>query len=155
MDGEKFRQMGLSPPPLNQSFWLRRCCMQHDTGWCSVLNRGVCHVIHDWRRQQVAKKYQTKLSQWQPVVITSPPKWFGKSLVATLTAENNYATKSSLFTIGCPTLTPKTASSPSMISTPSITPIPRLTLLTTTNGIQIQSAVFPQFAHRQTDRQMG
>ena len=38
--------------------------------------------------------------------------------------------------------------------TPSNTPIPRPTPLTTPNGIQIQSAVFPQFTHRgQTDRQ--
>jgi len=72
--------------------------------------------------------------------------------------ENNYATKSPSVTMGCPTFTPKTAHFYSMISTPSYTPIPRLTPLTTPNGIQIQSAICPQYTlqtdtHRQTDRQ--
>jgi len=42
------------------------------------------------------------------------------------------------------------------ISTPSNTPIPWPTALTTPNGIRIQSVVFPQFIHqtdRPTDRQ--
>jgi len=76
-----------------------------------------------------------------------------------LTAENNYAMKSLLVTKGCPTFTPKTAPSPSMIDLqPSNTHFPWPTLLTIRNGIQIQSAVFPQFTHqtkRQTDELGG
>ena len=72
---------------------------------------------------------------------------------------HNYATKSFLVTMGLPKFTPpqkKIASSLWAISTLSHTPIHRPTALTTPNGIQIQSAVFPQFTHRtdtQTDRQ--
>jgi len=47
--------------------------------------------------------------------------------------------------------TPKTSPSHCQMWTPSNTPIPQPTQLTTPNGIQIQLAVFPQFAHR-TDR---
>jgi len=55
---------------------------------------------------------------------------------------------------GMPHIYPKTAPSPSTICTPSNTPIPRPTPLTTSNGIQIQSAVFPKYTFgTDTDRQ--
>ena len=47
--------------------------------------------------------------------------------------------------MGRPTFTPKTAPFPSTISTACNTPFPRPTLLTTPNGIQIQSAVLTQY----------
>jgi len=52
---------------------------------------------------------------------------------------------------GTPCIHPQNCPFPRLISTPSNTPIPRPTQLTTPNGIQIQSAVFLQFTH-QTDR---
>jgi len=60
----------------------------------------------------------------------------------------NTATESPLVTMGCPTFTRKT--------NPSDTPIHRPTPFTTPNGIQIQSAVLPQYTpseeiDRQTD----
>ena len=59
-----------------------------------------------------------------------------------------------LVTMGRPQFTPKTASFPSMITTPSNTLIPRPTLLTIPNGIRIHSAVLPQYTFRtDTDRQ--
>jgi len=65
--------------------------------------------------------------------------------------------KSPMVTMGHLKFTPKTATSPSMITTPSYTPIPRLTSLTIPNGIRIQLAVLPQYTfrtdrHRHTDR---
>ena len=56
-----------------------------------------------------------------------------------------------LVTMVRPTFNSKTAPSSSTISTPSNTPILRPTQLSTPNGIQIQSAVVPQFTV-QTDR---
>jgi len=53
---------------------------------------------------------------------------------------------------GTPKFTPKTAPSLRRSPPPSNTPIPRLTQLTTPNGIRIQSAVLPQYTLR-TDRQ--
>jgi len=52
--------------------------------------------------------------------------------------------------MGCPTFTPKTAP---FLRLKSNTVIPRLTPLTTPNGIRIQSAVSPQYTF--ADRQMG
>ena len=72
------------------------------------------------------------------------PMQFGKSRVATLTAENNYATKS-------PHLPPKLPLPFRRSPPPSNTPISRPTPLTTPNGIQIQSAILPQYTFR-TDR---
>ena len=68
----------------------------------------------------------------------------GRAVSPPLTAENNYATKSPLVTMGCLTFTP-TLPLPSTIFTPSNTPIPRPTPLTTPKGIQIQSAILPQY----------
>jgi len=56
---------------------------------------------------------------------------------------------------GMPHIYPKTDPSSSTISTPSDTPIPRPTALTTPNGIQIQSAIFHNSPTGQTDRQAG
>jgi len=95
----------------------------------------------------------------------------GRAASPALKAENNYATNSPLVSMGCYTYTPKTTPSqalalwlngppckwsgvewttPSPSTSPpsSNTPIPRLTPLTTSNGIQIQSAIFSQFTHR-------
>jgi len=78
----------------------------------------------------------------------------GRAALQLLTAENNYATKSPLITMGCSTFTPKTASSlrrspPYLIphlSTDPTHPTP--------NSMQIQSAVLPQYTpDRHTDRQ--
>jgi len=75
-----------------------------------------------------------------------------------------YATKSPLVTMGCPKFTPKTAPSLRRSPPPCITPIPRPTPLTILNGIQIQSAILPQYTfqtewlkhtHTQTDRWAG
>jgi len=60
----------------------------------------------------------------------------GRATSAPLMAENNHTTVPIGYN-GMPTFTPKTAPSPSTISTP--------------NGIQIQSAILPQSTHR-TDR---
>jgi len=65
---------------------------------------------------------------------------------------HNYATTSPMVTMERPKFTPKTTTSPSTITTPSNTPIPRPIPLITPNGIQIQSAVLPQYTLR-TDRQ--
>ena len=80
----------------------------------------------------------------------------GRAASPPLTVENNYATKSALVTIRCLTFTHKNA--PSLRRSYHDTPFLRPTALTTPNGIQIQSAVFPQFIHRTdrpTDRQAG
>ena len=53
-----------------------------------------------------------------------------------------------------PYLPQKTAPFPSTISTSSNTPIPGLTPLTTPNGNQIQSVIFPRYTLR-THREMG
>jgi len=73
----------------------------------------------------------------------------GRAASSPLTSENKNATKSPLVTMGCPTFTPKLPLPLRRCSAPSNTPIPRPT------GIQIQSAIFPQFTHRQTDRPTG
>ena len=68
---------------------------------------------------------------------------------------HNYVTKSPLIAMGRPTITHKTAPSPSTISTASNTPIPQPTPITIPNGIQIQSAISSQYTirtHRLTDR---
>ena len=70
------------------------------------------------------------------------PKLFGKSHIV----------KSPLVTVVCPKFNPKSALSPSMITTTSSTRIPRLTALTIADGIWIHSAVFPQHT-LWTDRQ--
>ena len=54
--------------------------------------------------------------------------------------------------MGRPKFIPKSAPSPSTITTPSNTAIPRPTPLTIPNGIRIHSAVLPQYTF-QTDRQ--
>jgi len=85
----------------------------------------------------------------------SSPQMTARSFQA---LSHNYATKSPLVTMGCPTSTPKTA--PFWRSLPpSNTPISLWIALTTPIGIKIQSAVFLQFTHqtdwptdRQTDR---
>jgi len=56
--------------------------------------------------------------------------------------------KAPLVTMGRPKFTLKTAASPSTITTPSNTPITSQTLLTTPNGIRIQSAILPQYTFR-------
>jgi len=65
---------------------------------------------------------------------------------------HNYATKSPLITMEHSKFTPKTAPSPSTITTPSNTPIRHPTPLTIPNGIRIHSMVLPQYTF-QTDRQ--
>jgi len=65
---------------------------------------------------------------------------------------HNYTTKAPMVTMGRPNFTPKTAPSPSTITTPSNPPIPRPTPFTNPNDIRIQSAVLPQYTLR-TDRQ--
>ena len=57
---------------------------------------------------------------------------------------HNYATKSTLVTMGRPTFTSKTAPSPSMITTSSNTHIPTHH----PNSIWIQSAILPQYTFR-------
>jgi len=54
--------------------------------------------------------------------------------------------------MGCPTFISKLPVTFRRSPLPSNTPILQPNALTTPNGIQIQSAVFPQFTHR-TDRQ--
>ena len=79
----------------------------------------------------------------------------GRPASPPLTAENNYATKSPLVTMGCPYLPSKLPFPLRLSPPPSYTPISRSTPLTTPNGIRIQSAVLPQYTFRtQTDRQM-
>jgi len=71
---------------------------------------------------------------------------------------HNYATKSLLVLKGHPTFNLKLPISLDWSPLPSNTPIDRPTQLTTANGIQIQSALFPQLTYwtaRQTDRQMA
>jgi len=53
---------------------------------------------------------------------------------------------------GMPQIHTKTAPSPSMITTRSNKPVPRLIPLTTPNGIRIQSAIRHNTLSRQTDR---
>jgi len=67
-------------------------------------------------------------------------------------AKNNYATKSPLVAMGCPTFTPKAV--PSLRQSPpaSNTPIHQPTPLATPNGVQIQSATILPL-DRQTDRE--
>ena len=74
----------------------------------------------------------------------SAPKTIARSLDALL---HNYVTKNLLVTMGCSNSPTKTAPSPSTITTPSNTPIPRLTPLTIPNIIRIR-------LDRETDRQM-
>ena len=64
------------------------------------------------------------------------------------TFTDNYTTKSPLVTMGCPTLIPKTAACLRRSPPQFNTPILRLNPITTPNGIQIQSAIFPQFIHQ-------
>ena len=64
---------------------------------------------------------------------------------------HNYATKCQLFTFGCPTFTPKTASFLQQSPPPFSAPIPWPTPLTNPIDIQIQSVIFPQLVHW-TDR---
>jgi len=78
----------------------------------------------------------------------SPPQTPARSLYA---LTHSYATKAPLVT-GRPKFIPKTAPYSSTITTPSNTPIPWPTALTTPNGIRIHSAVLPQYTLR-TDRQ--
>jgi len=81
----------------------------------------------------------------------------GRDSSPPLTAENNYATKSPLVTVGCPTFTPITAPSlrrspPHLYTHPSTDPTHH------PNGIEIQSAVLPQYTlrtDRETDRQIA
>jgi len=68
---------------------------------------------------------------------------------------HNYATKSSLVTMGCTKFTPKIAPSLGRYPLPSNIPIPQPTPLTTLNGIQIQSSIFHSSPTGQTERQMG
>jgi len=91
--------------------------------------------------EKLNKKFQSNLGRAAP-----PP----------LIAENNYATKSSLVTVGCPTFTLILPLLLRRSPPPSNTPISRPTPLTTPNGIQVQSAVLPQYTiwtNRQTVRQ--
>ena len=79
----------------------------------------------------------------------------GRAGSQSLTAENNYATKSPTGYDWILHIYPRKLSLSLRRSLPpSNTPIPRSTPFTTPNGIQIQSAVFPQFTQR-TDRQTG
>jgi len=73
----------------------------------------------------------------------------GDMQICTLFQTDNHAsTQHSVFLqAGCPSCRPTN----SVKAPPSNTPIPQLTPLTTPNGIQIQSAISPQFTH-QTDR---
>jgi len=59
----------------------------------------------------------------------------------------NYTTKSPLVTMGHPSAPPKLPLPLRWSSLLSNTPIRQPTILTTSDGIQIQSAVFPQFTH--------
>jgi len=65
-----------------------------------------------------------------------------KAMSPPLTAENNYATKSPLVTNGCRIFIPKTATSPLTITTPSNTPLPRMTPLTTCKNTCLRSINF-------------
>jgi len=73
-----------------------------------------------------------------------------RAVSSLLIAENNYATKSPLVTLGWCTFTPKLPLPLQWSPPPSNTPNPRLIPLTTPNSNQIQSAVLPQFTPRQT-----
>jgi len=66
---------------------------------------------------------------------------------------HNYTTKSPLVTMGCPKFTPKTAPSPSTISTQSYNLIPRPTPLTTPNGIRSNQPFCNNTLSRPTDKQ--
>jgi len=85
-----------------------------------------------------------------PTPLTTPnDNWSVDSLL------HSYATKSPLVTMERLKFTPKTAPSLSTITTPSDTPIPRLTPLTIQNGIRFHSAVLSQYTFRKdrpTDR---
>ena len=73
---------------------------------------------------------------------------FGKAASPPVAEENDYATKSPLVTMGCPTFTTKTASSLRRSPPASNTPFPRPTPLTTSNGIWIQLVVLTQYTFR-------
>jgi len=94
---------------------------------------------------------QTPSNTWmpKPTPLTTPND---SSIAQSVHAlPHNYATKSPLVTMGYPKVTHKTAPSPFMITAPSNTLIPRLTPLTTQNGIRIHLAA-ENFPDRLTDR---
>jgi len=125
-------------------------CYHSTYGWSLPICKD---VYSNWAWTYLIGKMQWLLKKmfigWIKLTKTSHPKVIWEQCIALAQLPN----KVPLVTMGCPTLTLKTAPTPSTITTPSNRPIPQLTPLTTPNGIRIQYTFrTDRQTHTQIDR---